>query len=196
MIRRARRKDRHGIDACNRRCLSENYEMKILDYILCNHPGLSQVCVVGTKVVGYVLCDADNIVSVAVDKAYRLRGYARDMLQRCLSEIDALETPPTCTKLHVRVTNGIIELYKKLGFVSTKRIFAYYKNPNEDGFEMERRQIIADASALVPALVPAAAPTDPSATPALIPAAAPTDAPALVPVADVPTTDAQTSGDV
>jgi len=143
-IRKARRKDRHGMDACNQRCLAENYELRLYDHILCTYPGVSYVCVVGAgttneSVVGYVLCDITNVVSVAVDTAYRGKGYAREMLTRCLDACDTTDqAKPACMKLHVRVSNGVVELYKKLGFVPTKRIFAYYKNPNEDGFEMER----------------------------------------------------------
>lgn len=131
-VRKARRKDRQAMKACNERNLPENYELsyweeKINDYksyVLLNEE---------KNIVGYCLCDGEQIISLAIDELYRRKGWGETLLKKCIEECE--NNRPL--SLHVRISNEhAIHLYSKLGFVIHASKSNYYNNPLEGAHEM------------------------------------------------------------
>lgn len=91
------------------------------------------------KVVGYIggwlIMDQLHITNLAVDRNYRQKGIAMDLLDRIL-EYSWQEGIREAT-LEVRVSNNsAINLYRKKGFVSAGCRPGYYLNNNEDALIM------------------------------------------------------------
>jgi len=87
------------------------------------------------QVVGYIVCwlvlDECHIATIAVDKANRGKGYAKDLLRKALQS--SLAEGAAFAYLEVRASNyPAKELYRSFGFeiVGTRK--KYYKDNNED----------------------------------------------------------------
>jgi ribosomal protein S18 acetylase RimI-like enzyme len=131
LLRKARFKDRFGMDQCNRRNLPENYDMNYWEHHLQIHPYFSYVIVHGPSIVGYALCDGQFLLSLAIDSEYRNKGWGMKLLQELQSQCSAL-------KLQVRKSNHTAQrLYTKMGFVVCEEIVNYYTNPMENAYLME-----------------------------------------------------------
>ena len=75
-----------------------------------------------------------RLYSLAVDSAYRGRGFGRTLLMNCLDVVRAEDIPTVF--LEVDVQNApAIGLYESAGFVKTKRLADYY-GPGQDGWKM------------------------------------------------------------
>jgi ribosomal protein S18 acetylase RimI-like enzyme len=131
LIRKARFKDRVGMDQCNRRNLPENYDMNYWEQHLQIHPYFSYVIVHGTSIVGYALCDGQFLLSLAIDSEHRKKGWGTKLLQELQSQFSTL-------KLQVRKSNQTAQrLYNKMGFVVREEMAEYYNNPTENAYLME-----------------------------------------------------------
>lgn len=138
VIRKARRKDRHSMKACNERNLPENYNLGFWEKMLLLHPGYSFVLEDPSNhdLKGYILCDEKTIISMAVDSNVRKQGWGEKLLRSALAMVPL----DTSVELQVRKSNLVAQkLYKKLGFEITDEIEHYYVNPTEDAFQMTRK---------------------------------------------------------
>ncbi|MFN3821301.1 MAG: GNAT family N-acetyltransferase, partial [bacterium] len=96
----------------------------------------------GERLVGYIIATYErewgendlHIVNLSVDPEYRRRGVARFLLEQMLAYAHQLKVGRVY--LEVRVNNQpAIELYRKCGFVITRRLERYYPR-GLDGWEM------------------------------------------------------------
>lgn len=134
-IRNARRKDRFCMAECNIRNLPENYEIAYWGEILVNNPNKSKIlCDENGNCCGYILGTNNSIVSFAVDKKFRSKGYGGALMNKffeCATEDVAL---------HVRIDNpSAIHLYKKCGFEIVGEKKNYYSESNGDAYRMIRK---------------------------------------------------------
>ncbi len=94
----------------------------------------------GRRVFGYMLAqcvlDEMEILRIAVDPAYRRRGYARRLLSH-LREM-AKDQGVTCCFLEVRESNlAARNLYQGFGFEMCGRRKGFYRQPDEDAIMMK-----------------------------------------------------------
>ena len=151
--RNAREDDLLQVMNINRMCLPENYTYSFFHNLLVEYPRAFWVAVDGDRVVGYVMCrverilskldmfrlrKAGHIVSVAVLPEYRRNGIGFELMRRTL---DSLREVYGCEEsyLEVRVSNEpAIRLYQKLGFSIAGRHHRYYMD-GEDAYIMVKR---------------------------------------------------------
>ena len=141
-IRKARRKDRFEMKACNERNLQENYDLDFWEKPLASYPWKSFVlCDKNNHIRGYLFADETTIISFAIDKEYRNNGWGSKLLKIFLETAgnNISGQPQSCkyVQLHVRCSNQVAcDLYKKFNFQIAGTIPGYYRNPIEDGFLM------------------------------------------------------------
>lgn len=117
----------------NQQCLSENYPRTYWIDTYQKAKNHSFVAVFAKLIIGYVFCNSDTIISVAVSEKYRSKKIGRQLMNLSLNTFDVPVT------LHVRVSNDIaIKLYESLGFITNTALPEYYKNPLEDAYTMIR----------------------------------------------------------
>ncbi len=79
--------------------LNESDRRENVALFLARNPGLSRVAVVGTKMVGAVLCGHDGrrgyLHHLAVDKTHRKLGLGRKLVEACLADL-AQQGIPKC----------------------------------------------------------------------------------------------------
>jgi len=133
IVRKARFKDRFSMDECNRRNLPENYDILFWESHLCSHPywiRVLETTIIPQQIVGYILCDGETILSLALDQSYRHSGWGTKLLRD-------LQTICPSLNLQVRKTNRIAQsLYLKMGFRIAEELQDYYSDPKEDGILM------------------------------------------------------------
>lgn len=93
-------------------------------------------------IVGYcnfrVIVGEGELMRIAVDPAYRGRGYARKLMEQLEKEAD--ENQVGAITLEVRASNDpAIHLYKSYGFQTEAVRKGYYTHPVEDALIMWRR---------------------------------------------------------
>ena len=153
LIRQASEEDLVPVMNINRICLPENYSHFFFQTILRDYPKTFLVAEVNGKIVGYVMCRverilskldrfrfkrAGHVISIAVLPEYRNRGIARSLLNRA---INVLKDEYKCEEvfLEVRVSNSpAISLYEKLGFLKVNISRRYYLD-GEDAYIMARK---------------------------------------------------------
>ncbi|RLG09374.1 MAG: ribosomal-protein-alanine N-acetyltransferase [Thaumarchaeota archaeon] len=153
LIRQASEEDLVPVMNINRICLPENYSYFFFQTILRDYPKTFLVAEVNGKIVGYVMCRverilskldrfrfkrAGHVISIAVLPEYRNRGIARSLLNRA---INVLKDEYKCEEvfLEVRVSNNpAISLYEKLGFLKVNISRRYYLD-GEDAYIMARK---------------------------------------------------------
>jgi [ribosomal protein S18]-alanine N-acetyltransferase len=94
---------------------------------------------VGSKIVGYggiwVIFEDSHITTIAVDPAFRGRGYGEKLLLYLLDE--AIERGASWMTLEVRESNvGAQQLYRKYGFTTVTTRKGYYSDNNENALVM------------------------------------------------------------
>lgn len=115
----------------NEKSLTENYDREFWNQTFHIGKTHSFVAIWATTVIGYIFCDNDTIISLAIDDKFRNKGIGKQLLHNCLN------TYNTPVKLHVRVTNDVaLKLYKSLRFIEEEKITEYYVNPTEDAYTM------------------------------------------------------------
>ena len=153
LIRQASEEDLVPVMNINRICLPENYSFFFFQTILRDYPKTFLVAEADGKIVGYVMCRverilskldrfrfkrAGHIISIAVLPEYRNRGIASSLLSKA---IELLRSEYGCEEvfLEVRVSNTpAISLYEKLGFLKVSVSKRYYLD-GEDAYIMARR---------------------------------------------------------
>jgi len=118
--------------AINEKCLPENYPLAIWIQLTSSYPDLALVLYhTGTrKVVGYTMGQVTetnmcNLFSFAILPEHRKKGYGKRLLMNFIGR-GLKRGFPFC--LHVRESNTVVDLYKKVGFVVTRTDEKYYDN--------------------------------------------------------------------
>jgi ribosomal-protein-alanine N-acetyltransferase len=94
---------------------------------------------ISNEVIGFIGCwliaDEVHISTIAVHPYYRRQGVGEKLL---LTVLDwALDQGAKIATLEVRVSNQIaIDLYKKQGFIIERKKTGYYRDNNEDAYQM------------------------------------------------------------
>ena len=153
LIRQASEEDLVPAMNINRVCLPENYSFFFFQTILREYPKTFLVAEVDGRVVGYIMCrverilsklerfrikKAGHIISIAVLPEYRRKGIASTLLRKAMT---ILKEEYGCDEifLEVRVTNSqAIALYRKLGFDKIDVLKGYYVD-GEDAYVMARK---------------------------------------------------------
>ena len=141
-IRRCEREDVQGVIEINAETLPEHYSDYFYYEILSEFPETFLVAELGGALIGYVMSRIEygfsqlrklglarkgHIVSVAVREQHRGKGVGT-MLMRAAQEA-MVGKGATEAYLEVRVTNAeAIALYQRLGYKTTSRLEAYYKD--------------------------------------------------------------------
>lgn len=115
----------------NQKTLPENYDREF--WVEKFHEGKihSFVAIFAGQIIGYVFCDNDTIISLAIDEKFRNKGLGKQLLGNCLN------TYNINVRLHVRVTNNIaLKLYESFGFSEEQKLIDYYVDPIEDAYVM------------------------------------------------------------
>jgi ribosomal protein S18 acetylase RimI-like enzyme len=98
---------------------------------LARNPGLSFLSIDGEQVVGCAMCGHDGrrgyLQHVVVDEAYRGRGIAHELVERCLAELHKIGIDKT--HIDVFVDNDIANVYwPRRGWQLRKDIYRYSMN--------------------------------------------------------------------
>ena len=141
-IRRCERDDIPAVIDINAETLPEHYSDYFYYEILTEFPETFLVAELGGDLIGYVMCRIEygfshmrrlglarkgHIVSIAVKESHRGRGVGT-LLMRSAQEAMTAKTA-TESYLEVRVSNSeAIALYQRLGYKSSGRLEAYYKD--------------------------------------------------------------------
>jgi ribosomal-protein-alanine N-acetyltransferase len=141
-IRRCEREDIPSVIEINAATLPEHYSDYFYYEILAEFPETFLVAELGGELVGYIMCRVEygfsqirrlglarkgHIVSVAVKDEHRGKGIGSKLVLAVNDEM--VRKTATESYLEVRVSNtGAIGLYEKLGYKSTGRLEAYYKD--------------------------------------------------------------------
>jgi ribosomal protein S18 acetylase RimI-like enzyme len=128
--------DIRGMMIVNEASMRENYSKEFWrDYFNACKP-YSFVVWADGGIIGYIYCNGEMIISFAVSETYRNQGVGNLLLQSCLNCLyaDKKTKVGTTIKLHTRVSNRCIKLYKIYGFTGDNQETVekdYYTN--EDG---------------------------------------------------------------
>lgn len=136
IIRNMLENDLNDVKSLNEATLPENYPMWIWINEFVKAKDFSFVALDNNKIVGYILCNKEYIVSFAVSNKYRGQGIGSKLLKMCIGKLK------NNVKLQVRVNNSVaIKLYQKNGFEIKKTLPNYYMNPVEDAYLMEYKYL-------------------------------------------------------
>lgn len=141
-IRQCDRDDVQGVININARTLPEHYSEYFYHEILGEFPETFLVADLGGEVVGYIMCRIEygfshlrrlglarkgHIVSVAVLEDHRGKGIGSKLVE--LAQEEMRKKSANECYLEVRVSNtDAARLYQKLGYKTTGRLEAYYKD--------------------------------------------------------------------
>lgn len=135
------------MQACNLRCLPENYQLKYYFYHILSWPQLLYVAEdYNKKIVGYVLAKMEedssevhgHITSLAVLRSHRKLGLASKLMRAAMAAMEETFSSEHVS-LHVRVTNrAAFALYSEtLGFEIHDTEKGYYAD-KEDAYDMRK----------------------------------------------------------
>ena len=141
-IRRCQREDVQAVISINMETLPEHYSDYFYYEILAEFPETFLVAEIDGALIGYVMCRIEygfshlkrlglarkgHVVSIAVKPEHRGKGVGT-MLMHASQDAMVAKTA-TESYLEVRVTNAeAIALYQRLGYASSSRLEAYYKD--------------------------------------------------------------------
>ena len=141
-IRLCDRDDVQKVIDINMETLPEHYSDYFYFEILAEFPETFLVAEISGEVVGYVMCRIEygfshlrklglarkgHVVSIAVKEEHRGKGIGTAMMK--VAQDAMVEKAATESYLEVRVTNSeAIALYGRLGYTTTSRLEAYYKD--------------------------------------------------------------------
>jgi len=132
-IRCMKYKDIEKAMEINKRFLPTRYPYIVWLYLYLMHRGHNFVAIHANTIIGYILADCNEILSLVVHKNYRRKGIGKMLL------FHALNTYDKTLCLHVRTSNKIaIKLYKSCGFKLQNIKKSFYANNSEDAYVMKR----------------------------------------------------------
>jgi ribosomal-protein-alanine N-acetyltransferase len=136
----------------NRSCLPENYTDFFFVDLYERFPETFIVAEENGEVMGYIMCRVEtglasfglgglvkkgHVVSVAVMQEFRRKGIGEALMNKAMENMKSYNARQCF--LEVRVTNAAAtEMYKKLGFETTKTIRGYYAD-GEDAYLMSKK---------------------------------------------------------
>jgi ribosomal protein S18 acetylase RimI-like enzyme len=143
-VRRARLEDLLAMQACNLRCLPENYNYKYYMYHYLAWPGLSYLAEdMEGNVVGYVLAKIDeeeghegngHITSLSSLRTHRRLGIASAVMEQTHKAMRQIHAGTSVT-LHVRVSNlAALGLYRDRLKYAVKEVAKGYYADGEDAY--------------------------------------------------------------
>lgn len=138
-------KDLESVIEINRTCLPENYASFFFIDTFQNCASAFRVAVIGTRLVGYIMCRVEHgfsdikrlkfirkghIISIAVLPEFRRARIASGLVKQALSALREMKAEECY--LEVRGTNETaIKLYEKLGFSLARKVAHYYADGAE-----------------------------------------------------------------
>jgi len=141
-IRRCEREDIPAVIEINMQTLPEHYSDYFYYEILAEFPETFLVAEVEGAMVGYVMCRIEygfshlkklglarkgHVISIAVLEEHRGKGVGSRLITTAHDEL--IKKSATEVYLEVRVSNAeAVALYQKLGYRTTGRLEAYYKD--------------------------------------------------------------------
>lgn len=136
IIRNMKYTDLSKVKSLNEITLPENYAFSTWENWFNKGKKYSFVALDNSLIIGYILCDGKQLISLSVNEKYRHNGIGNQLILNSLSilknDID----------LYCRVSNKIaLNLYKKYGFIIKEELQNYYRNPSENGYIMVRKYI-------------------------------------------------------
>ena len=140
VIEQMKRQNIDAAKAINEASMPEVYVHAFWTSIYNRWGDLCFVAKVEEKVVGYVICKTDMVqrihtgivISVAVDREYRSRGFGEALMKE--AHYAMKKRGVRVSALQVRPSNrGAIRMYEKMGYDVNVTIPQYYSNPTEDG---------------------------------------------------------------
>lgn len=135
IIRNIINEDLQYIKKLNEKFLPENYCIELWNIWFIIGIQYSFIAQHDDKIIGYIMCNGDKILSFAIDDKYRHMGIGTQLLLNCLSSVTNQNLILTC-----RASNILAQkLYKKYGFEITELLEKHYTNPKDDGYIMERK---------------------------------------------------------
>lgn len=155
-IRQIKQSDIIEIQAVNESSLPENYPKHYWVDLFQKCKPHSFVAVGDGRILGYIYCNSEIIVSFAVEEKHRNKGLGKHLMQHCLTSLGGLKSSndikqkletnqesfklDKSLKLHVRVSNPAVRFYKQFGFTGDNEASIdkkYYQNDGEDAYIME-----------------------------------------------------------
>lgn len=141
LLRQAKFSDIKEVMEVNERAMSENYTKDYLVSIFPKSKAYSFVAVSDGRIIGYIISTDEIVISFAVDEKYRRKGLGRTLLQCSLEAwLNINGKKEKILKLHMRVSNQALKLYKMFGFTGEEspKLSNYYVNEKgqEDAFEL------------------------------------------------------------
>ena len=151
-LRKFNMNDLQRVVEINRSCLPENYTDFFFVDLYERFPETFIVAEENGEVVGYIMCRVEtglasfglgglvkkgHVVSVAVMQEFRRKGIGDALMNKAMENMKSYNARQCF--LEVRVTNAAAtEMYKKLGFETTKTIRGYYAD-GEDAYLMSKK---------------------------------------------------------
>jgi len=151
-LRRFQPADLDRVIHINQVCLPENYSTHFFMDLYERYPETFIVAEVDDEIVGYVMCRIEtglpdfglfgiskrgHVISIAVLPERQRKGIGRALMQEAMLSMRLLKAKECY--LEVRVTNApATEMYRKLGFETSRSIHGYYAD-GEDAYVMTRR---------------------------------------------------------
>lgn len=133
-IRNIQYDDLKIVKLLNESILSENYPIKLWEYWIEKYKKYSFVALYNDVIIGYIICDNNKIISLAVKENYRHLGIGTKLLTTCLSVIKS------DIYLHCRKSNNIaLKFYEKYGFIIKKKLLNFYNFPKDNAYLLCRK---------------------------------------------------------
>lgn len=151
-LRRFQPADLDKVIHINQVCLPENYSTHFFMDLYERYPETFLVAGVDGEIAGYTMCRIEtglpdfglfgitrrgHVISIAVLPEHQRKGIAKALMEEAMLAMRLLKAKECY--LEVRVTNTpAIELYRKLGFETSRSIRSYYAD-GEDAYVMTRK---------------------------------------------------------
>jgi len=151
-LRRFQPPDLEKVIHINQVCLPENYSSYFFMDLYEHYPETFIVAEVYSEVVGYIMCRIEtglpdfgllgitrrgHVISIAVLPEYQRKGVGQALMQEAMSRMRTYKAKECY--LEVRSSNtSAINLYKKLGFETSRTVHGYYAD-GEDATVMTRK---------------------------------------------------------
>ena len=137
-IRPVKLDDIEQISILEQASFNDPYPSYFLEELARDNPETFLVLTLNNKIVGYGVIDHwedhEHLISIAVDRSSRRRGFG----ERILLELERRSSREKTLKLEVRQSNAAaIQLYSKRGFAKTGLAEGYYSD-GEDAIIMEK----------------------------------------------------------
>lgn len=138
MIRPMRESDLKAVCALEQSCFtsrwtSEQFRYELAENLFSRAVVMEEAGRIVAYLIYWVTFESGQLCKIAVDAAFRGKGYARELMEWMLR--DAKERDCAFLTLEVRVSNAAaIRLYESFGFIQAGIRRAYYADNQEDAY--------------------------------------------------------------